>query len=281
MTLTNNKVDYLAVGHVTRDLKDGGFTLGGTVAYSGLTAVALGRVVGIVTSCDESTDLSPLEKIQIFRMPSDVSTTFENLYEDGIRKQTLHGVALELGPAAIPLEWRSTKLVHLGPIANEVDPQLIHHFDTSFIGITPQGWMRRWDSSGNVYLAGWEVLTNVLPIADAAVISIEDLQGDENTVAELAQHCRIFAVTRGSEGATIFLNGEPTSITAPVVNEMDPTGSGDIFAAAFFIRLQETGDPFEAGQFAISLASKSISGSGLEGVPSPSDIRIIRDRLKQ
>lgn len=93
MTLTNNKVDYLAVGHVARDLNDGNITLGGTVAYSGLTAEALGRVVGIVTACDDSVDMSPLDKVQIYRLPSEVSTTFENSYDGKQRRQTLHTVA--------------------------------------------------------------------------------------------------------------------------------------------------------------------------------------------
>jgi hypothetical protein len=281
MTLTNNKVDYLAVGHVARDLNDGNITLGGTVAYSGLTAEALGRVVGIVTACDDSVDMSPLDKVQIYRLPSEVSTTFENSYDGKQRRQTLHAVAPELGLSAIPIAWRSAKLVHLGPIANEVDPLTVHHFETSFIGITPQGWMRAWDSSGSVYYSGWEAITDVFPIADAVVISIEDIEGDEIRVAELAQMCRVLAVTRGSLGATIFVNGETASLTAPVVTEIDPTGSGDIFAAAFFIRLQENGDPFEAGKFAISLASKSISGIGLESIPRPSYISTIRDRLEQ
>ena len=214
MTLTSEKVDYLAVGHVARDLKDGDTTLGGTVAYAGLTAAALGLRVGIITSCDESLDMNSLEGIQILKLPSDVSTTFENLYVDGNRYQTLHAVAGPLSPGAIPLKWRSPKLVHLAPIANEVDPQLVHQFEASFIGITPQGWMRRWDNSGDVHYSSGKETTDVLAFADAVVISIEDLQGDENIVGELAQHCRILAVTRGFLGATIFKNGDDDVDTA-------------------------------------------------------------------
>ena len=43
-------VDYLIIGHITRDLTPDGPHLGGTVTYSALMAQALGLRVGIVTS---------------------------------------------------------------------------------------------------------------------------------------------------------------------------------------------------------------------------------------
>ena len=38
--------DYLVIGHITKDLLNRGFTVGGAVTYSGLTARNLGRKVG-------------------------------------------------------------------------------------------------------------------------------------------------------------------------------------------------------------------------------------------
>ncbi len=43
-------VDYLVIGHLTRDLTNQGPRLGGTAAYSALTAQALGMRAGIVTT---------------------------------------------------------------------------------------------------------------------------------------------------------------------------------------------------------------------------------------
>ena len=43
--------DFLAIGHITRDLlPDGSWRLGGTVTYAALTAVRLGLRAAIVTS---------------------------------------------------------------------------------------------------------------------------------------------------------------------------------------------------------------------------------------
>ena len=43
-------LDYLVIGHVTADLENSDITLGGTAAFSGLTAKALGLKAGIITS---------------------------------------------------------------------------------------------------------------------------------------------------------------------------------------------------------------------------------------
>jgi sugar/nucleoside kinase (ribokinase family) len=53
---------------------------------------------------------------------------------------------------------------------------------------------------------------------------------------------------------------------------VDPTGAGDIFAAAFFTRLLKTRDPWEAARFATLLASYSVSRVGLQGIPTVKEI---------
>lgn len=281
MTLTMNKVNYLAIGHVTRDLRGETSVLGGTAAYAGLTAAALGRKVGIVTSCETSLDLTSLSNIQIIRAPSGTTTTYQNEYSHGKRTQRVHSIAAPLTGKIIPSQWKSTSLVHLAPVANEVDLGLFRQFESSFLGITPQGWMRAWDRVGKIRYAGWETVADFLPLADAVVISIEDLQWDETVVDRMAERCRLLAVTRASIGATIHVRDEVITIPAPLTPEVDPTGSGDIFAAAFFVRLQESGDPHRAGQFATQVAANSISAVGLAGIPSTSQISTIQDTLRQ
>jgi sugar/nucleoside kinase (ribokinase family) len=43
------------------------------------------------------------------------------------------------------------------------------------------------------------------------------------------------------------------------VQAVDATGAGDTFATAFFIRLYETRDPWEAARFANLLAARSVT----------------------
>jgi sugar/nucleoside kinase (ribokinase family) len=58
------------------------------------------------------------------------------------------------------------------------------------------------------------------------------------------------------------------------MTEVDPTGAGDIFAAAFFTRLHATRDPWEAGRFATHLAAFSVTRRGLEGIPNRDEVEI-------
>jgi sugar/nucleoside kinase (ribokinase family) len=67
---------------------------------------------------------------------------------------------------------------------------------------------------------------------------------------------------------------------APPQPEVDPTGAGDVFAAAFFINLYETNDPWASARFANQVAALSITRAGLAGVPTPDEISLCRIRAQ-
>jgi len=69
-------VDYLIVGHITRDIIEKGFRLGGTAVYSGILAKRMGLNVGLVTSYNEETPVEPLNGIQIISQRAKRTTTF-------------------------------------------------------------------------------------------------------------------------------------------------------------------------------------------------------------
>ncbi len=169
----------------------------------------------------------------------------------------------------IPETWRSTPIVHLGPVAREIDPGVLRAFSNSFIGLTPQGWLRGWDSEGRVHYSDWPESSFVLQQATAAVISVEDVQGDESLIDDIASSVRVLAVTEGIAGARLYWNGDVRRFNAEKVKEVDPTGAGDIFATAFFIRLQATRDPWEAARFATQLASQTIKRVRAGGYSHP------------
>ena len=68
-------------------------------------------------------------------------------------------------------------------------------------------------------------------------------------------HARLGGLTLLTRQAT----HEVPSLPRP---EVDPTGAGDVFAAAFLVRYQETGDPLEAAAFAACAASCVVEGVG-------------------
>jgi sugar/nucleoside kinase (ribokinase family) len=266
-------VDYLVIGHVTQDLTPFGTRLGGTAAYAALTALALGMRVGVVTASGQETNLDVLNDLLIVSAPSPYSTTFENIYSESGRRQVLHHQAALLSLEDVPDPWKRTAIVHLGPVAQEVDAVLPDTFSPSLLGLTPQGWMRAWDESGQVRRVDWESAEQALGQAGAVVVSIEDVGGDEEQIEFMAAHTRVLAVTEAAAGARLYWHGDQRRFHAPEMYETDGTGAGDIFAAAFFIRLLTTQDPWEAARFATQLSARSVVRKGLEAIPTAEEIQ--------
>jgi len=265
-------VDYLVIGHLANDLTPQGSRLGGTAAYAALTAQALGLRVGVVTSWggDSVPDLDP--RITVVNYPSEHSTTFENISTPEGRIQFLHHLASNLSLNLIPDVWRNPSIVHLGPIAQEVDPTLVRNFPSALIGVTPQGWLRTFGSEGRIYPCEWPESSFVLQKAGATVLSFEDVGGFEERIDEMASSSRILAVTEAAEGSRVYWNGDVRRFRAPQIELIDDTGAGDIFAAAFFVRLFVTRDPWEAARFATQLSAFSVARAGLQSIPTAEEI---------
>lgn len=265
---------YLVIGHVTRDrTPGGGFTIGGTVTYAARTAQALGCRVQVVTSASDGFDLtSALAGIAVHRVWSDVTTTFENRYTSEGRTQVVRSVAAPLTPEAVPSSWRASDIVHLGPVAQECDSSLIDLFPGVFLGLTPQGWMRRWDREGRVEPAAWEYAEMLLPRADAVVLSEEDVAGDEAVITRWARQARILVVTRGPAGCTLYVGGVAKEVAGFPAVEVDPTGAGDIFAAVFFVEMRRGRSPLEAACLANCIAAVSVTRPGLAGTPTREEV---------
>ena len=267
-------VDYLVIGHLAHDLTPEGPRLGGTAAYSALTAQALGLRVGIVTASGPETSLAPLGNIPVVGIESPNSTIFENIYTEHGRIQYLRAQATRIDFSKVPEVWRRASIIHLGPIANEVDAILPDGFSPALLGLTPQGWMRQWDSECRVSRGEWRDADAALAHAHAVVISREDVNGDDELIEHMAHQTGVLVVTESAAGAVLYWNGDRRRFRAPKVTEVDATGAGDVFAAAFFFRLLNTRDPWEATRFATMLASCSVTRPGLEGIASQGEVAV-------
>jgi len=259
---------YVAIGHVCRDVMPGGMTLGGTVTYSALTAVALGWETAVITRAHIDLDLSSLHGVDWQRTSSEQTTTFENMYSRGGRTQILHAWA---GPIRSNTGVRAD-VVHLAPVADEIDPAWLDQIDGALIGVTPQGWMRQWDASGRVSPREWQHADTLLRRADATVLSIDDVAGDWARIERWAARARALVVTQGRLGCTVYGEGRSTHVPACVAEEIDPTGAGDIFAAAFFTQLRSSHDPIAAARFANCIAAKSVTRRGLSSIPTSHEV---------
>jgi hypothetical protein len=208
-------VDYLVIGHVAHDLTPEGPRLGGTAAYSALTARAMGLRVGIVTASGPETSLEVLKGIPIINVESPMSTTFENIYTEHGRVQYLRAQATRINFTNVPETWQRASIIHLGPIANEMDAILPEGFSPALLGLTPQGWMRQWDSESRVSRKEWMDADSAMVRAGVVVISREDVAGDDELIEHMAHQTRILAVTEDAAGAVLYWNGDRRRFARP------------------------------------------------------------------
>ena len=266
-------LDYIVIGHLTLDLTPSGPALGGSAAYAALTARALGMRPGIVTAWGNEIEPAVLAGIPLVTTQVPHSTTFENLYTAAGRVQYVRRIAPPIDFSLVPQAWRSAKIIHLAPLVQEIGPLLPEGFSPALLGMTPQGWLRAWDAGGLVHPCPWSPSEEVLSKAGAVVLGLEDVGGDEEQVEWLAQRVGLLVVTEGAAGARLFWRGDSRRFRPPQVTEVDATGAGDVFAASFFIRLLETRDPWEAMRFATRMGAVSVTRPGLQGVPTPGEVR--------
>jgi sugar/nucleoside kinase (ribokinase family) len=257
----NPRPAYLAIGHACQDVVPGGYEVGGTVNFALRVAQVLGYETRLLTStAPDYPFAAALPHTLIHNIPAPATTTFENVMTPRGRVQTLHARAHTLTPAHLPPTWPTPAIIHLAPIANEISPDLIATLTPSapFLCLTPQGWLRTWDEAGHVSACAWDAAADVLPLTTAVVASREDWP-DTATFETFRRHAPLLIVTEGANGCQVYHNGAAHHVPAPVVTEVESTGAGDVFAAAFFIRLHQTGDVLAAAQFATQLAAHSVT----------------------
>lgn len=268
------KPTYLLVGTVTKDLlPNHDFVTGGTITYAGMTVKQLGWRPTIITAA--ASDFAPpayLANADWRILPSNETTTFRNEYTPHGRRQTIGPIARSITAADIPANCRQATLVHLCPLAQDVEPSVAGVFEDSLLVATPQGWLRQWDQQGFVSLGKWQGAAQILPRLHVAVISSEDVEDNWSLAETWAAQLSILIVTQGHEGCTIFSQGKTIRVPPRAAQPVDPTGAGDVFAAAFFIRFHETNQLWDAAYFANVTASMAIERSGPEGVPGRTEI---------
>ena len=142
----------------------------------------------------------------------------------------------------------------LGPVMGELEEAFAPVFHLSLLGIGAQGWLRRLGRDNRVrqIMPADFHAHQMLRHARALFLSDEDIPpGSPRPRSRTGRdHVQIIAFTRGYNGADICVRGNWRHIAAFPAKVVDPTGAGDVFAAAFLIRLWESGDVWKATRFA-------------------------------
>ena len=238
-------------------------------------AAALGCDVVAITRMSGS-DLALLKQkapgIEWLSKPARISTTFENTYGSAGRTQRVHAQAPRLtvrDARAAPLDPR---ILHIAPVLREIGAAFFGGLTANrFVGLTAQGLLRRVKSDGVVSVAVARSAPTAFEIADMSIVSAEDFDGDVAQARELLARSRVGVLTDGHR--LIHAHELGRWFEFPVVPQpiRNPSGTGDVFAAALFVRYEATGNLERSLEFAATIAADWISAkdSGLF-VTSPS-----------
>lgn len=261
--------DFVAVGHLTVDELADGLRPGGSALYAGLFAHHQGLRVGLLTSVgpDFPFEVLPPE-VEIVSVPASRTTRFALQYTPAGRRLTLRARAAALAPEHLPPRFAAARVAYLCPVADEVAPALAHAFPGAAVGVGAQGWCRTWDVDGTVRMRPWPDPRPVLSRAQALFLSSDDVAGWEAAALPLYQQVPLGALTFAERGAVLFVNGERHAVAPAPATEVEPTGAGDVFAAAFLVRYDATWDPWDAAAYAAVAGALTVEAPGVAGVPT-------------
>jgi 1D-myo-inositol 3-kinase len=274
----------LVVGHVTWDLREGREELGGTVSYAALAARRLGWRPGILTSAGpEFEPARDLPGVDVFVAPAAATTRFRNVYgDDGTRRQVLVSRSDPIDLTVLPESWRAPEALLLGPVAGELGPGAALAFQAGVVGVAAQGFLREFDADGAVSPREWRTPARDLEGAHVLFLSEHDLPDAERRAHELLAVVPVIALTRGWRGLRLFTRDGVQEVASLPRAEKDPTGAGDVFAAAFLLRYHEHADLLEAAAFAACAASCAVEGVGVSTLGDREEVcrrMQLRDRL--
>lgn len=265
--------DLVVVGHVCRDVvsETPGWRPGGGVFYAASAAAKLGCTVGVVTAGGPEIEaLRDLVGVIVVSLHSPHSTSFENRYEAGARHQFLRALSSPIPSEAVPPEWRKAPLALLAPVADELRPSMTRAFPHAMVGVSAQGFMRRLDVGHEVRYRPWDRAMEVLPHVAAVFFSEEDTAG--HTVPWLGYCGPVLVRTQGAQGCELIHCGKHRRVPGYPADEVDPTGAGDVFAAAYLLKLSESRDPVDAARYANCVASFSVTGMGVSALPNKQQV---------
>ncbi len=255
----------LLVGNFTLDVKEGGNVPGGSVFYSGCAAQALGFDVRIVSAVGPGFPLDEALKqlsCEVSLVEAGETTTFRNVYRGSAREQFLCADGGAIPKDALPAGWGNEDIVLLCPVYSELRSGLEASVRGRLTGASLQGWLRTTRDGGRVvprvdseFLAG-------LDGVDVLFYSEEDVAHHPELGVQFRSAADVVVETRGPGGAAVWLRGSQTHVPGYPVKELDPTGAGDTFAAAFLVHYSVQRDALAAADFACRICSVQVGLCG-------------------
>lgn len=282
--------DYVVIGHLCIDRTPRGNALGGSALYCALAAARFGARAGVLTRANLNaldaglrTELDAIAgEVEFIVQHSDATTTFTNSEVAGRRRQIIHAWGEPIDLNGLPAHWRSAGVVHLAPVAQEIDLRQVGRLGAGMVGCTPQGWMRQWDPLrlGLVRQIPLRLPPDAVSRIDSLVVSSSEFVDARDVVEEIGSR-GLAVVTRGALGAHVRDRGRTFDIEPYKVAQTDPTGAGDTFAAVLFAARSLGESAVASVRYAAAAGALKVAGEGVQAVPRREAIERLVESARQ
>ncbi|MBD3191701.1 MAG: hypothetical protein GF308_13720 [Candidatus Heimdallarchaeota archaeon] len=254
--------------------------IGGVPVYAASVATALNEWIGVVSKVGLDFPVKNLRLLKKFnadlaglKISGNTSMRFENRYDStGVRTQRLLSSSEPISIKDLPSQYYNTPIIHLGPVFNEIDVELLSQVRGHFkiISLDGQGFTRTVAEQGQrIVLEPWLHYEDYLPKIDILKVDDTELKSitSANTLQEgvekvLETGLKLLVITRAHKGAIIYQGKKRYDIPAFPTKVADATGAGDTFITAFLFEYFRTKDSYNSGLFAAATASFKISTAG-------------------
>jgi sugar/nucleoside kinase (ribokinase family) len=276
-----NRPLALVVGDLTLDVfgPSAGGT-GGSVYYAAHALAGLGADVRVLTSLagpeahQKTFRVRPTircshepGRIEVVALRAPEPLVFTNVVERGSRRQRARGPAALLVPEALPDSWRAADLLLLAPVLGELDPaEFVRSVRATTVGLCVQGLVRD-------VRDGFVIPRQLQPDAAAlggihvAFLGDDEAAGQPELADALAALVPVVAWTHGARGSEVRARGRTLRAGVHPAREVDPTGAGDVYAAAFLLSLARGGSLEDAARLGAAAASIVVEGLGGDALP--------------
>ncbi len=239
------------IGHVTKDiiLADGKTfeRMGGGAYYSGLALSKFCRVE-LITSVGPDIPEKWIEELEgrfkLHTVPAERTTTFKLVYTSpNHRKLFLESLAGSLDDA-VP---KRRKMFVFNPVAGEISAEAVMS-SRGYKFADVQGFVRK-PSTGEVEFKRIDAsFLDGLTAVHSDAVELKYLKGFRPSLS------RVFIVSNGPEGGTVYVGGKELIFKPPEVVKGESTGAGDVFLGAFAGFYMKNGGADVIGALKMSIA---------------------------
>ncbi len=254
--------------------------LGGAATYVSLAARRLGTTTAIVSKVGEDFPrayswLLQQEGIDVSCLASvkgSKTTRFGLTYSADLSERALQMTSkVDLIAISDLPELMKAKAVHIAPITDEVNCELVEHLknDSEIVSLDPQGLLRQFDAEGRVTVSSLkdDHLLDLVDIYKSSFEEIKAVTGSSDLDAAIksvhGHGVGIVIVTLGLGGVAVSVEDKIHRVPAFQSEKfVDPTGAGDVFIGSFLAEYIRGEDCSWCSYVGVAAASIAIEGVG-------------------